>query len=140
MKNILRITLLATALSAAFPLVNAATPANVAPSMDPATTTLGARQPRVRGMPHRRAVAHRIARKLDLNQSQIAQLKTIRGSMRTTLHSIRANTGLTPDQKKAQAREALQSSRAQMRALLTPEQQAKLEEMKARAWNRMGGF
>ena len=143
MKNLAKITLLAAGLASVFPFVNAASTDAPAPAPAPDATSNGAvaNHPKRQGMMrHRRAIARHIAHKLNLNADQITQLKTIRSSTRTSLMSIRSNTNLTPDQKKSQAREVLKSSRTQMRALLTPEQQAKLDEMKNRAWERQGGF
>lgn len=141
MKTTIKIAILATCLSTAFPFINAAEPSGPMPSIDSATGAGNENHARVHAPPHhRRVIARRIIRKLNLNESQVAQLKTIRGSTHTTLKTIRANTSLTPGQKKEQIRDALKASREQMRAALTPEQQVQLDEMKTRAWERRGGF
>ena len=142
MKNLTKITLVAASLAAAIPfLSNAAPTEGATPSTPAVTTTPAAGQPAQHPMMHRRRMLQRrIARKLNLSPDQISQIKSIRMSARETLKGIRANTSLTPEQKKAQAREAIQSARTQMHGLLTPEQQAKLAEIKARIQERLGGF
>ena len=141
MKTIAKMTLLAAGLTAAMPFVNAATPTDAAPGSTPAVNAPAGAHPRARAaMRHRRALARHIAHKLNLNEGQVAQLKSIRSSTRTTVQSIRVNTSLTPELKKTQIREALQAARTQMRSVLTPDQQAKLDEMKNHAWERQGGF
>jgi len=142
MKNLTKITLVATSLAAAIPFLSNAAPTEGPTSSSPAAMTAPATgQPGQHPLMHRRrALQRRIARKLNLSPDQISQIKSIRMSTRETLKGIRANTSLTPDQKKAQAREAIQSARTQMHGLLTPEQQAKLAEIKARIQERLGGF
>ena len=124
MKTLLRLTLLAAGLIAAvLPAANAAEA-----TQDPA-----AKHPRLRAMlALRQAVNQRVAKKLGLSADQVAQLKADRAKAAAAVKTIRADTSLTPDQKKAKVRETVQAARAEMRGVLTPDQQAKLQKMRAR--------
>ncbi|MGA2444781.1 MAG: hypothetical protein ABSG50_05030 [Opitutaceae bacterium] len=75
-----------------------------------------------------------VAERLGLTAEQKAQLKTIRAQTAEAVQAIRANAALTADQKRAQAVTAWKTSREQMRALLTPDQQAKLAQIKSHPW------
>jgi Spy/CpxP family protein refolding chaperone len=142
MKTFTQISLLAAGLFAALPFANAAA-TNDAPvaSNTPSTTTApGARHPRLHAlMQHHRAMARRVAHKLDLSKDQVAQLRTIRGQTRDSLKAIRSDASLAPDQKRAKARDALLSARTQMRGVLTPDQQAKFDQLRANAKQHAGG-
>lgn len=74
----------------------------------------------------------RLAERLGLTAEQQAQLKTKRSSIAETAKAIRQDSSLTPEQKKTKLRETLQSARTEMRSVLTPEQQAKLDQMRRR--------
>ena len=96
---------------------------------------------RVRAMLHRRAAlrAHAV-RKLDLSADQISQLKAARAETRASLQAIRGDSSLTPEQKRAKARETLQATRGKMRSVLTADQQEKLGKMRERPHQfRRGG-
>jgi len=75
-----------------------------------------------------------VAERLGLTVEQKTQLKTIRGQTAETVKAIRANDALTADQKRAQAVAAWKTSREQMSALLTPDQQAELAQIKGHPW------
>jgi hypothetical protein len=90
-----------------------------------------ANHPRLaRFLMQRQAVRQHVAQKLGLNADQIAQLKAERTKTVASLKAVRADTTLAPDQKKAQARETLQSARTAMRGVLTPDQLAQWDAMK----------
>lgn len=141
MKTLSRISLLVWSLALCLPLIDAADTSASAPANPTAQPSRDNRALGRPGMMHRRqAIARRIAHHLGLNPTQIAQIKTIRSGARASVSDIRANPSLTPEQKKAQIRDLLASTRTQMRAVLTPDQLTKLEELKCQAWQRMGGF
>lgn len=145
MKNLIKVSLVAAGLAAALPFTSVAQSTDTAPATPPAATAPAAvphRHPMMRrAMMRRRAALHRrLVRRLGLNATQIAQLKTIRQNTATSLKALRANTSLTPDQRKAQAHELLASAHTQMRGVLTPEQQTKLNHLKARVREQMGAF
>lgn len=136
MKTLVKITLLTAGLAvAALPVINAAdTDATApAPAGQPA---LAGRHPLLRALARRKAVRQRIAQKLNLSADQKAQLKASRASTVAAVKAIRADTGLTPDQKKTKVRETVQAARASMRGVLTADQQAKMGKLRAFLRNR----
>ena len=72
----------------------------------------------------------RFAEALNLTPQQQTDLKTIHENQRQQAQAIKNDTSLTPDQKKAKFKELRKSSREQMMAKLTPEQQEKFKEMR----------
>ncbi|HVU33048.1 MAG TPA: hypothetical protein VHE61_06415 [Opitutaceae bacterium] len=138
MNTMIKTLVAAAGLAAACPFVNAATAGGV-PAGRPAVTAPAAAHSRHHALvrEHRR-FEHRVVKHLGLNPQQVAQIKTIRGNTHDTVKSIRANTGLTPAQKKAQIRAIVKSARTQERAVLTPGQQAKLDHLRARMRARLG--
>jgi Spy/CpxP family protein refolding chaperone len=141
MKTISKLLILTSGLLVAAPFIHAAD----------ATTSTGATTPSVSSpakhhghrqaaMRHRRALQKKIAHKLNLSADQKTQFKTIGANTRSAVKAVHDNTTLTPEQKKSQVRELVQSARAQRIAVLTPDQKTKLEQMKARVWQRMGGI
>jgi endonuclease YncB( thermonuclease family) len=124
MKTLLKLSLLAAGLAAALPLVNAA---------DPAAPAAAARHPRLHALlAHRQALRQRVAKKLGLSAGQISQLKAERAKTATAVKTIRGDTLLTAKQKKTQIRDAMKSARSAMLGVLTPDQQARLREMRTR--------
>ena len=121
MKTLIRLTLLLAGLAvAALPAANAAD----------ATPAPAAKHPRLRAMiALRKAVLQRVAKKIGLSPDQVAQLKADRARAFTAVRAIRADTSLTLGQKKAKVRETVQAARTEMRGVLTPDQQAKLQKL-----------
>ena len=78
------------------------------------------------------AMARRIAKKLGLSADQITQLRASRANAVAAVKAIRADATLTPDQRRAKVRETVQAAHTAMRGVLTPDQQAKLREMRTR--------
>lgn len=132
MKTFTRVILLSVGLaSAAFPFAVVAAE-NTVPTPAPATTGRHL-HPRLRAKLQRRMAATRhVARRLSLSNDQVAQLKALRAQTRSTVKGLRADSSLTLDQKKAKARETLQAARTQMRGTMTPDQQARLKQMRKR--------
>jgi protein CpxP len=133
MKTLTHITLIVAGLAtAALPALTAAdnTPPPAATTTTPAPA---AKHPRLRAMlAFRQFIGQRVAKKLGLSSDQIAQLKAGRAQTATAVKAIRADTSLTPDQRKAKVRETVQTARTQMLGVLTPDQQAKLQKLQAR--------
>jgi hypothetical protein len=127
MKTFTKFALLSVGLaSAALPFIRAAN--NTAAAPDPASVV---KHPLLRAMVMRRAaVARHVAKRLGLSSDQIARLKSLRMQTASTVRGIRTDPSLTIGQKKARARETLQGARAAMRAVLTTDQQAKLDQMR----------
>ena len=91
-------------------------------------------------MLRRRMVAiHRVGRRLNLNSDQVSQLKSFRAQTVDKIKGIRADSSLTTEQKKAQAREALQTARTEMRGVLTEDQKARASKMLQRLRRRRRG-
>jgi len=136
MKTFTKVTLLTLGLaSAALPFLSAAD--TTAPAV-PANPAPGARFPVLRQMFVRRmAMIRRVAKRLGLSADQIAQFKSLRQQTVASLKGIRADSTLTPQQKRAKAVEVLQSARTQMRGVLTSDQLAQLEKIRAA---RAGAF
>jgi Spy/CpxP family protein refolding chaperone len=87
------------------------------------------RHPRLRALVKQRAAMRaEVARRLDLTDEQKAQLKSGRAKTAETLKTLRHDPNLTREQKREQARDALEAARAELRGVLTPEQQAKLDQ------------
>jgi Spy/CpxP family protein refolding chaperone len=72
----------------------------------------------------------KFAEKLNLTPEQKADLKRIRDNEKQQAQAIKNDSSLTPDQKKAKFQDLRKSSREQMMAKLTPDQQAKFKEMR----------
>jgi Spy/CpxP family protein refolding chaperone len=71
----------------------------------------------------------RFAEALNLTPEQQTDLKSIHENERQQAQAIKNDSSLTADQKKAKFKELRKSSREQMMAKLTPEQQQKFKEM-----------
>lgn len=72
---------------------------------------------------------------LGLNESQKASVRSIRHRAQLDARAVRNNTSLTKEQKRAQLKTIHQQSAAAVNALLTPEQQEKLQAAKAQRRN-----
>lgn len=67
-------------------------------------------------------------KQLGLTEDQKAKIQEIRKSTYEQLKALKADASLTPDAKKAKAREIIQAQRSQIREVLTPEQQKKFDQ------------
>ena len=76
--------------------------------------------------------AERVMKKLALTSDQRAKIHNLRRQMAEAVKPIRADTTLTPEQKREKIRSIAQANRAQMRSVLTPEQQQKLQALRQR--------
>lgn len=72
----------------------------------------------------------KFAQELNLTPDQQEALKSIRQNERQQFQSIKNDSSLTPDQKKAKIKELRKTSHEEMMAKLTPEQQQKFKEMR----------
>ena len=68
--------------------------------------------------------------KLNLSADQSAKIKAQREALKVKVTAIKNNSSLTEEQKKAQMKEVRQSSQAEMKSILTPEQQKQMQEMR----------
>ena len=122
MKTLARIIFVTAGAAIAIPTTNAA---------DPAAPVAGGKYPRLHALLVRKAIRQHIAHRLGLSADQISQLKADRAKTGAAVKAIRADSSLSADQKKAKVRETLQAARTEMRGVLTADQQAKLEKIRA---------
>ena len=102
----------------------------------PAGSQGGERQrPSQEQMQQRRAD---MAEKLGLSAEQKAGIKNIRQQERDALKALKDDSSLTKDQRKAKAQEIREASRAQSKAVLTPEQQAQAEALRKEHKDKKG--
>jgi Spy/CpxP family protein refolding chaperone len=81
----------------------------------------------------------RLSQKLNLTDEQKSKLQPLFEEHRKQMQSLRQDTSLTPEQKRAKLKELRQANHQQMMSVLTPEQQQKLEQMRAsQPHNRRG--
>lgn len=71
-------------------------------------------------------------RELKLTPDQWAKIKELHAALRVKITALRENAGLSDLDRQAQLRDLRRATRDQITQLLTPEQQAKLTEMKAK--------
>ena len=123
MKTFLKISLIALGLGAgALPALQAADTSVDRPD----------RHPRLRALlKHRADLRAKVARRMDLSPEQRTQLKAERAKTLDALKALRADSSLTREQKKAKARELLETARSEVRSALTPEQKAKIDQFRA---------
>lgn len=74
----------------------------------------------------------RLAKALDLTEEQKTKIKSILQNEKSQIKSVQEDTSLSAEQKQAKLEEDRKAARADMRAVLTPEQQKKLAAIKAR--------
>jgi protein CpxP len=90
-----------------------------------------------RGMdPERRL--QMMQQRLNLNDSQTAQIRQIFTESRAQMEALRSNTSLTPEDRRAQMMTLHQGEQSRVRAVLTPDQQTKYDAMQARMRERRG--
>jgi len=75
---------------------------------------------------------------LGLTQEQKTQLHNLRASMQDQTAIIRHDQSLSKEQQQQQIQQLRQTTRAQMKAVFTPEQQATLAQMKAARQAKLG--
>ena len=111
------------------------------------TSSLEARAQKVPGAPTANGAADRQEdrkerRKLDLglSEDQKAKMKTIRAEYKPKIKALRADTTLTPKQKREQLKALMLDQRKATNAILTPEQRAKLADSHKGGKHRTDGM
>ncbi len=79
------------------------------------------------------AKLQQLATELNLTDDQKTQIKPILQGEVKELQGIKADASMSPEQKKSKATEIRSTSKSQIGAILTPEQQKKLAAMKEAA-------
>lgn len=74
--------------------------------------------------------AGRMAGALNLTDAQKQQMKPIFQATRQQVQAVRQDTTLTPQQKREKVKEIRQNQMAQVKSILTPEQQQKMEQLR----------
>jgi Spy/CpxP family protein refolding chaperone len=77
-----------------------------------------------------------LQRRLDLNDSQTAQVRQIFTESHAQMETLRSNASLAPEDRQAQMMTLRQGEQARIRAVLTPAQQAKFDAMQAKMRER----
>jgi Spy/CpxP family protein refolding chaperone len=75
---------------------------------------------------------------LNLTAEQKTQLQPLFQSTRQQMQALRADTSLTPEQKREKMKEIRQNQMAQMKSILTPEQQQQLQQRRGHRMHRGG--
>jgi len=73
---------------------------------------------------------------LNLSAEQKSQLQPIFQSSRQQMQALRADTSLTPEQRHEKMQQIRQNQMAQMKSILTPEQQQQLQQMRGRRMHK----
>jgi Spy/CpxP family protein refolding chaperone len=76
---------------------------------------------------------------LNLTPEQKSKIQPIMQSSRQQIQAVRADSSLTPEQKQAKVREIHQNAMSQVNAVLTPEQQQQLQQMRKGRSGKRGG-
>ena len=71
----------------------------------------------------------KVAKALNLTADQKTKMKAIRADAKAKAQAVNADTSLTPEAKKAKLKEIRAAAIAQIKAILTPEQQKKLKRL-----------
>jgi len=74
----------------------------------------------------------RLVEKLGLSADQQKQIDDLRARQRTELQALNDNNALAPEARREQGRAIVENYRAQMHAVLTPDQQKQADEWRAR--------
>jgi Spy/CpxP family protein refolding chaperone len=127
MKN--KTSLLVSALGLAMLVAGISVAATAADSPPPPTAPAPAG-------PHDDFRAH-VADKLGLSADQQKKLDELRGKQRAELEALKADQSLAPDARRAKAMAVFENYRAQMKAVLTPEQQGKMASFREKMGQKM---
>jgi len=111
----------------ASPFIRAEEPAT-APTPPPGEK--GDRRERRQEMRDMRENADKLYKELNLSADQQIQIDAIRKQTRESLKALRNDASLNEDQRREKGRDIFKSAADQERAVLTPEQQAKLRELR----------
>lgn len=122
MNPLFRISALTALLAAVVPAATAAT------ANDNAPTAQALREPRQ--IQRRPAIRRQVVRRLGLSAEQRIALKAARASAAAAVRAIRTDLSLTLEQRRARIRATAQATRAELRAILTPDQLSKMNRLR----------
>ena len=92
---------------------------------------------RGRGMGNPQERMQRMVQELGLTAEQQTKIQALDAEMRPKMQALRGNQSLTQEQRRAQFMALMTERQTKMKAILTPEQQAKMQQMPG---GGMGGF
>lgn len=75
---------------------------------------------------------------LNLTDQQKSQLKPVFESSRQQMQALRSDSSLTPELRREKMQQIRQNQMAQMKSILTPEQQQQMQQMRGRRFHRGG--
>jgi Spy/CpxP family protein refolding chaperone len=78
---------------------------------------------------HRGNPIEMLTKKLDLTPDQVEKIKPIFESRRSQMKALREDTTLAEQDKRAKGKEIMESTNQQIKAILTPDQATKFEEL-----------
>jgi periplasmic protein CpxP/Spy len=90
---------------------------------------MGDHQGRMSGPPNPQQHLDHLSRMLNLTDDQKVKVKPILENADTQMKALRQDTSLSPQDRHAKMRDIHENAMSQVRSVLTPEQQAKLDQM-----------
>ena len=99
-------------------------------SCSPAAPAQNATAPHQHHMRDPQKMAEKMSQRLGLSPDQTAKLEPILAARQQKMMELRNDTSLTPEQKHKQMRAANKEAHDQLATVLTPEQMAKMKEMR----------
>ena len=79
-----------------------------------------------------------VAKRLGLSPDQRAKIRDIRTKTAAAVQPVRTDASLTPEAKRAKVRELVEAGRTELRGVLTPGQQQKLQRIRRRLLAPLG--
>jgi Spy/CpxP family protein refolding chaperone len=79
--------------------------------------------------PHTHPNFEKVAQELGLTDDQKTKFKAVLADQQTQLRSLRADTSLAPEDKRAKAKEIRAATLTQLKTILTPDQLAKWQNL-----------
>jgi Spy/CpxP family protein refolding chaperone len=126
MKLALRLALLSFALSVVGTAVAQSSPDATAPAAS--TSTMAAHQP---ADPQQQVA--RLSRKLQLTPAQAAKIEPILQSRQQQMQQLRADTSMTPNDRRTKMRSIMQDANTQLQSVLTDSQKQQYQQMMQQA-------
>ena len=135
MKSMFRLPLVAVAFAMAIPFTQAQDSGTPPPPPPPPAGEHGGQHKGGKGMDPLKMLTE----KLDLTPDQQAKIKPILEEQKKEMDAIRGDSSLEKDAKWAKGAEVMKTYQPKIRALLTPEQQKKYDELKEEMMRRGPG-
>jgi periplasmic protein CpxP/Spy len=111
------------------PSQNQTDPAQQGAQASPLTTESAPAMQQGRHAPNPNRAAHHLGKQLGLSNDQVKQLEPIFADRQQQVASVRSDTSLSPQDRRAKLRSIQQDSRNKIEALLTDSQKQQFEQM-----------